>query len=742
MLLNTPQGILTLPQGALSLNGVVPSSNRNILYEDFQKPLGGTYEYQILPESVRPDWTAIKSPHTVGSVVTIPAGTSNAAAQATINAAASGSIIRFDVGTYNWTDTVEITTGDRTIELPAGVEINMDIPAGWERYAFWVKGSGATGSSLSITDGIGLHSRELTVSDASSLSVGDWVRVDIPFRSRTYTSANQWTLGNGVEVNRKCLIAQIESKNGNTLTLDRKVAMPPEWNLYPSYAVLQKINLIENVVIKGAGEISYTNALGSTVGNTSINNAYEDRVGFGNTVIMVQNALRCCVSGITLRDAPTTMIWLKEGSHNYVEGPQMLGAHNTSQGGCGYDVACEGQSVFRLENLHSERTRHGAPATSLNRSNTCGYVHYTYLETNIDFHGAGDWGIVVYVEDLNSWHGSSSFRNVDLRSRRTLNWNHVFFKGMTQSNPTNYDSIYSTYGDGDITFVSVPLSSHDPGYRILPGAKFSGDVGFAFTAGHMSSWIISTSGPSLTTINPGIGTLTVSDVYGGAIMIPDPGAETLQRTIAGFALSNTGDTTESSILIIASGLNGITDYTTAYAAISDVNSNARLDLGGGNYVELSGITKAQLSERHIKVVDSELLRYWQGRNYMRHFFLGDRPYLRTCTPMINTSNAGPSTEVSHTFSRNVTHNSSAGDAYVLNEDGSIFHTINPATDISISGAKVTYTIPGMVAGNWYRFEIPPNYFQDGSSLGIMPIYDWDSEERPAYYQRNLHYWQA
>lgn len=719
----------------------IGESEIQTLYSDYRKPLGGQVKYEIMAPGLEADWDAIASAHEGGNVINVADGATRQQVEDAIRNASAGEIVRLAAaGSYTWTGPVKITDSNRRVEIPADTVINMNLSPGWRQNAFQVSGGGPTGDFIPIVSGIGLHSFDLTLESAATLSSGDWLRIDVPFVPKTYSSAAQWNIG-GLEVNRKSMVAQIVSISSNTVTLDRKVAMPPEWNLYPESAVVQKVNMIENVVIAGEGEISYTNLLGSTVGYTSIANRKPDWIGFGGSVMIIEYGYKCSVQGVTMRDTPTTMIWGISCSHFHVDGVKMLGTHNTSEGGCGYDVACEGLSVFKLENLYSVRTRHGSPASSLNRGNTCGDVHYSHLETNVDWHGAGDCLISVIVDEWNFWHDSNGFRHTDVRGRQTIGWNDHVIGSVTKSGTANYDSIFGTVGNGDLLFEAVPVAQHNPGFRWLPGSKYTGTIGPVYTGGHMETWIISTTGPWLVIINPGLGILKMSDVYGSAIIVPDPGGETLQRTIQNFKLSNSSKTNQGSVLIIGEGTNSITDFTSAYAEISDVGGNAQLDLGGGNYITLEGITKAELSETHIKVVDEDVLRYWQAHNYMRHFFLSDRPYIKTLSPMIGTENAG-ATEVSHTFNRAVTHNSGAGDGFILSEDGSVFLTLNPATHFTISGNKVTYQNLGLVSGNWYRFELPPNYFEDSSNQGIIPIYDWDYLERPPYVERNLHWWQA
>lgn len=709
----------------------------------YQKPVFGQFRYQVLAPADLPDWDAIKNKNADGPVVTIPLGSTPAETQDIINNAAAGSVCRFEVGNYNWTNpTVTIDQSDRRIEIPAGVVINVNYTSGGNRPCFQVRGGGQTGSSSSFTCQDYLFGKEVTLPDASAFQAGDWLLIDIPFVNKTYSSANTWNLPNGVEANRKGTIAQIVGKSGNTLTLDRRLAMPPEWNDYPEYATLQKINLVSDVVIAGKGEISYTAWLGTTTNYTSSGNFQDAWKGFGLSTFRLDNTLRCSVQGIIARDTPGNYMTLVRSSHTYVDDIEYLGCHNTGGGGTGYDIACEGVSVFLFENLYSIRTRHGAPATSLIRGVTCGHVHYRYLGTNIDYHGAGDWGVTVVVDELNYWQDTTGFRLTDYRSRQTLNWNHAWIKSLTRGNRGHYDQIFSTLGDGDFDFQSVPASQHNPGFRIFPDGKYNSAVGFNVTGGHMTTWIIGTTGPSSYTINPGVGRLRQAGIYGGCFIVGDPGGETLQRTIANFRLSNSHKSPLGNVILLCTGTNGATDFTSAYALVSDVGGNARLDLGGGNYVELEGIAKDQITEEHLKVVDEAILKYWQGHNYFRHLFYQNRPYLKSVSPVIGTINAGTEAEVSHTFNRPVTHNASAGDAYLLNEDGSVFRTINPATDFSISGNKVTYNFSGLQAGNYYRFEIPPNYFQDSSNRGIFPIYDWDWRDRPPTPFRNLHYFQV
>ena len=709
----------------------------------YQKPVFGEFRYQVLAPTDLPDWEAIRDKNANGPIVAIPLGSSPADAQSIINGAAAGSIIRFETGNYNWTNpTVTINQSDRRIEIPAGVVINVNYTIGGNRPCFQILGGGVTGSSSSFTAQDYLFGKEVTLPDASAFQVGDWLLIDIPFINKTYSSANTWNLPNGVEANRKGTVTQIVGKSGNTLTLDRRLAMPPEWNDYPQYATLQKINLVSDVVIEGKGEISYTAWLGTTVNYTSNGNFQDPWKGFGLSTFRVDNTLRCSVQGIIARDTPGNYLTVVRSSHTYINDIEYLGCHNTGGGGTGYDIACEGVSVFLFENLYTIRTRHGAPATSLIRGVTCGHVHYRYLSTNIDYHGAGDWGVTVVVDELNYWHDSTGFRLTDYRSRQTLNWNHAWIKNVTNGNRGHYDQIFSTLGNGDYDFQSVPVSQHDPGFRIFPDGKYNNDVGFNVSGGHMTSWIIGTTGPSSYTLNPGVGRLRQAGVYGGCFIVGDPGGKTLQRTIANFKLSNSHKSPLGNVILLCTGTHGATDFTSAYALMSDVGGNTRLDLGGGNYVELEGITKNQITEEHLKVVDEAILKYWQGHNYFRHLFYQDRPYLRSVSPAIATINAGTGAEVSHTFNRPVTHNAGAGDAFLLNQDGTVFRTINPATDFTISGNKVTYSFAGLQAGSYYRFEIPPNYFQDSSNRGIFPIYDWDWRDRPPTPFRNLHYWQA
>jgi hypothetical protein len=172
------------------------------------------------------------------------------AIQDAIDACTVGQAVYLPAGTYRTTSQLEITTGIVLRGAGTGsTTISLDSNTSSENNIIKVAGSSSDGSTIVISSGYTKDSTELVLADASSLSVGDYIRVgqDNPdFVSITgYGQPCTWCDDSGM----RCMLqhVKITNKVSNTITINRPLYFTFESELNP---VVYQTSMLEDAGIE------------------------------------------------------------------------------------------------------------------------------------------------------------------------------------------------------------------------------------------------------------------------------------------------------------------------------------------------------------------------------------------------------------------------------------------------------------------------------------------------------------
>ncbi len=686
------------------------------LYDDYDSPVGGVWEYEVVRPNYRRDFTQTESLYQNGAITNITPAMSATQIETAINSAPAGAHIVWQASSYNLDQPIRINRGNfrMSVQNDGIATLNPTWSGGWMRHTINISGTGNTGSEYNITDGLlDEHSYVITV-PGHTFTVNQWVMLKVYGLARSYTGGsggNQVTLPDGVKYSEMNTIAKVVAVNGSDITLDRKVAVLPGWIKRPQDAKVQAYSPISNIVIKGGTFVStFINQLGTASSGSNPNSQPNWLFGAGVGSFFMRGLENFHIENLQSRESPSVGFWVDDCVDGQFINCGAYGAHNRGSGGHGYAFLHGGCTNVRLVDWYDERCRHSV-LPSVSSTSVAMNIHIRYTESNPEFsHGGFSRLQSIIVDELNPHQGGENYRIFDDRetkvTRRNAGWVKVAHSTL---NPyAEYDFQLRTYPGYD---CNIDLGSEVFGafFRDYPNAQYETFVG---DNGFVTSYRIAMAHGMRTVLNPGTHNITVGNSRGNIYFVPQVGSDSIViATLNSFR--TTGGRTRGSgdVIMIATqtGLDNFSDLN-----IFDSGSDCVITLpNNGGSITLKNTTSAQITEAHIKVVSLEYMKRVHHRIGVQYNYKNNNPYI--------VSVAYPSsTQVAVTWNRPVSL-SGSGNGYWYDSNGSIVVSISGA-NTSVSSNTTTFTVPDQtLKARWDN-----NFFTDGSA-GCDALSDWHED---------------
>ena len=311
---------------------------------------------------------------------------------ALIVAADVGATILLLDGTHEFSETIQINRDDITFsgESESGTVLNFTFPEGTGGNGIKVT-SGAEKTDFSeLVDSVEAGTVEITIGDASSLSVGDVIYLR-QANTEEYLIENGWDNVSFEDADQRPfreMIVRIEAIEGNTLTL----ASPLPYDFDAHETDIFQIDLLEGVAL---ANFTVTSGITDT---PNYNNFVNTQPEFYKTsVILIEGADGASLSGISVLDAPSNAFDFRStidlaGTNLYVNG-----AHNLGGGGNGYGFQLYETFDATLTALEVYNVRHSVIFSSWH-AEAGNYIEISSTNRDVNFHGSPDQNNTVIVE--------------------------------------------------------------------------------------------------------------------------------------------------------------------------------------------------------------------------------------------------------------------------------------------------------------------------------------------------------
>ena len=322
----------------------------------------------------------------------VKVGVTAAEINALIVAADVGATILLLDGTHEFSETIHINRDDITFsgESESGTVLNFAFPEGTGGNGIEVT-SGAEKTGFSeLVDSVEAGTVEITIGDASSLSVGDVIYLR-QANTEEYLIENGWDNVSFEDADQRPfreMIVRIEAIEGNTLTL----ASPLAYDFDAHETDIFQIDLLEGVAL---ANFTVTSGITDT---PNYNDFVNTQPEFHKTsVILIEGADGASLSGISVLDAPSNAFDFRStidlaGTNLYVNG-----AHNLGGGGNGYGFQLYETFDATFTDLEVYNVRHSVIFSSWH-AEAGNYIEISSTNRDVNFHGSPDQNNTVIVE--------------------------------------------------------------------------------------------------------------------------------------------------------------------------------------------------------------------------------------------------------------------------------------------------------------------------------------------------------
>lgn len=304
--------------------------------------------------------------------------------------AAPGAIIILEDGTHEFSQTIVISRDDITLkgQSEAGTILNFTFPKGTGGNAIEVTGGERT-ALTSLNNSTSLGANQITLTDASGLSVGDVIYISQP-NTEEYLLENGWTNVSFEDADARPfreMIVRIEAIDGNTLTLASELAYEFEAGVTQIFTT----DLLENVQLS---DFTVTSGV-------ELEPNYYDFVNLlpeylNTSVILIQGADGIALSGISILDAPSSAFDFRSTIDLIADNLYVNGSYNLGTAGNGYGVNLYETFDATITDIEIFNVRHAVLFSSWN-AEVGNYIEVTETNRDINFHGSPDMNNEVVV---------------------------------------------------------------------------------------------------------------------------------------------------------------------------------------------------------------------------------------------------------------------------------------------------------------------------------------------------------
>ncbi len=286
--------------------------------------------------------------------------------------------------------------------------------------AFFIGRGGYTNSSINLSTSAYRNSKQVTLTDASSINVGDYVVIrqndsSDYFRADLSRNANEdWTRNNAQQMNK------VVARNGNTLSLEGGL------NLDYTTALNARVAKVNNV-ISGVG-----------IENLTIERTVDDGAQYESANIYFKYAAYSWVKGVHSKNSVRAHITMNKSYKSEIRGNYLHASFNNGGGGHGYGVRLEGGTTDVLvENNIAKLMRHSYIAQIGANGNVFGYNYST------DPYGEGFGEIFTDLSVHGGFGHSNLFEGNQAQHAKVdnihgSNSNNVFFRNRLEQDIDNY----------------------------------------------------------------------------------------------------------------------------------------------------------------------------------------------------------------------------------------------------------------------------------------------------------------
>ncbi|MEO1688220.1 MAG: hypothetical protein AAFU61_09965, partial [Pseudomonadota bacterium] len=537
-----------------------------------------------------------------GTVIQVDPSMSTQQIEDAINAAPAGATVEFQNGTYWLTETLNIDRGDLHVkgQSEAGVILRADAVT--------------DDAAIRVSDGIRAkltpdevkltteatapvlaEDRAVVLNSVAGVEAGDFIEFvynyDADLNTRVNTGDSFNKLSSLVE------IAMVDAAT-NTVMLRETAGMDYDPNRSVGNSevrVYDKDDFVHNLVISDltiryADDADYNAVVDPhdlfNYNNENYGGDYAHKVAG----IRLEGVHETDVVNVTVDNAASLGIWIDAGYQVGIQNFTFDGSQNLGGGGNGYGILLDDSFYGDFEGLtmgstdgdgNIYATRH-AVVFGYSSSGAYNNIQIDYTNSNIDFHGAADYGNIYYVQDMDM--------------TQTDHYNFGAMDDRFELDGLRYNQIQNTYVFDDVrAHEEGPI----PGYTgsLVPGQE-DGQGSWA-NNGSASSYqdvvYLSAKGGEARTfgkddeIHGGVG---ADALWGGGgdddfLMYANSGVDAIHDFEDGDRIGVAAD-------VNGTGIAGASDVA---ARLTQLGDDAVLDLGGGNQVLMLGVQSASLSQQ-------------------------------------------------------------------------------------------------------------------------------------------------
>jgi Ca2+-binding RTX toxin-like protein len=313
----------------------------------------------------------------------ISVGVSAEEINAIIENAEADATISLQDGTHEFTQTLEINRDDVTLsgESESGTILNFTFQQGTGGNAIEVIGGEKTLiTSIEATEAAG--SKQLTLADASSISVGDVIYIS-QANTMEYLLDNDWANVSFEDADDRPfreMIVRVESVEGNTI----KLASPLPYDFDANVTNVFTTDLLENVSLS---DFTITSGLDAEPNYYDYVNTFAE---FNNmSVILVNGADGLDLNSISILDAPSSGFDFRSTIDLTADNLYVNGAHNLGSSGNGYGINLYETFDATIIDVEIFNVRHAVLFSSWN-AEAGNYIEITETNRDINFHGSPD----------------------------------------------------------------------------------------------------------------------------------------------------------------------------------------------------------------------------------------------------------------------------------------------------------------------------------------------------------------
>lgn len=324
------------------------------------------------------------------NIIDVDADTSRAGLQQIIDEAPAGSVVRLAEGTYGFDETLVINRSDITLEgAGAGETVivnalsnsgNAAIQIGLPIY------QEELGAELSLAWDALEGGNSLRLESGHGLEVGDRIYIYAENTDALFEEIGdtEWQKDSPL----RTFITEVVAVGGDSIALAD--ALP--FNFPAAETTVSTIELLDDVTISG---LTVTTTYGESDPSDFSNTLSEE---YRASAITVNGTDGVSLQDIEVSEPGSNGILFAKSIYADVDDIWVHGAHNKGDGGNGYAISVRDVYNSTFTDLTLEDARHSFLFASYT-SATDNYVHVSYTNRDINFHGGLDTGNVVEVDE-------------------------------------------------------------------------------------------------------------------------------------------------------------------------------------------------------------------------------------------------------------------------------------------------------------------------------------------------------